>query len=97
MCISLALTVLIAAAATIIDASRVAGGNRPIFAVKTGSYEDGGSKRLTGLGYTVKEYNEPYVIDPEGINERHVDKGYAFKHWFLPVSGSKVTTEKQRD
>lgn len=79
---------------TFTDVLLVKNGKSPFFVMPTAYYQDGGSVRLSGLGYTIKKYHEVYIIDPKGINEAHVYKGYSFNHWFLPFSGSKVHSEK---
>jgi hypothetical protein len=48
----------------------------PVFAILTGTYDDGGSKRFTGIFYTVYQVKE--LTEEYGVR----DYGYHVTFWF---------------
>ena len=69
-----------------IDVERVKSVKRPLFVIQTGTYRDSGSRRLSGLGYTVMhtKKTERHEMGSEEYFDETVE-GYALEHWIFSM------------
>ena len=89
-----AIFLMVLSTITLIDGEISKRGKRPIFVIPTATYKDGGSKRLTGIGYTVTSYHRISVTDMGGGEYKEaIMKGSEFKHWIFPITLRKTYFE----
>ena len=82
---------------TFVDGLLVKNGVRPVFVFSIGELDDGGSKILGGLGYTVIEYNRITKTElGHGDSNIYHLTGYRLNHWFLPIR-LKVTDTQVKE
>jgi hypothetical protein len=84
-------------AMTWIDIVRVKASKRPIFVIPIAFYKDGGSKVLSGLGYTIIELHRISMLDLGGGEyKERVEVGYEYNHWIFPWQLRRTKFEEGR-
>lgn len=71
------------------DLIRASNDSDPVFAIQTGSYDDGGSERFTGLFYMV------YHVKNLDIEHGTEDFGYHVTSWFRRIDDVKERVVRQ--